>query len=430
MLALIGGRCLQLFKSITERPRPTGRVSVAPINVGPSKEKMALQKNSLVSVVVPSYNHRPFLNERMASIFSQSHTATEIIVLDDASEDGSAELLRELAEEHAFKVLEVAGSNGGSPFAQWLKGLARAEGEYLWIAESDDTAEPEFLETMVDALERWPEAAFAAAAWRYLGPSGERYGAVTPALPFSDTACGPSRHRTVRGKDLMLSMVHCNPLENVSALLFRTSALRRASAGAGRFRYLGDWMTYVRLLAEGDLLFVDRTLAGFRLHDETTRVRVRSPERQAQHALEMLEITIEASRLAGLSESRRCESVERVFAHYRWQRDLEQDAVDWPTRIAIYGAGALGRQLLVRLRAAVPGLSVVGFIDARAREKPLLVEEVPVMDIDRFAARLDAEGVVIASVAYYEEILEVLVRKRLSHLVLNGPGRAVGQCSK
>ena len=51
--------------------------------------------------------------------------------------------------------------NSGSTFKQWNKGISLASGEYVWIAESDDVAEPTFLEKLVDCLVDHPDAGLA-----------------------------------------------------------------------------------------------------------------------------------------------------------------------------------------------------------------------------------------------------------------------------
>ena len=118
----------------------------------------------LVSIILPCYQHRPFLIQRLDSIAHQTHPFAELIVLDDNSDDGSRELLCEVAGRYAFKIADLSTINSGSPYRQWLKGLTHAEGEYVWIAKVDDTAAPDFLSSLVVALEKWPEAVFATAA--------------------------------------------------------------------------------------------------------------------------------------------------------------------------------------------------------------------------------------------------------------------------
>lgn len=50
--------------------------------------------------------------------------------------------------------------NFGSPFKQWKKGIKLAKGKYIWIAESDDYAQPTFLETMIEILNRGHDLAY------------------------------------------------------------------------------------------------------------------------------------------------------------------------------------------------------------------------------------------------------------------------------
>jgi hypothetical protein len=82
-----------------------------------------------VSVVVPNYNYARYLPERLASVFGQTYPVREVIVLDDASGDGSLRVLDGLRNERGweFEVLpnEV---NSGSVFRQWQRGVERARG--------------------------------------------------------------------------------------------------------------------------------------------------------------------------------------------------------------------------------------------------------------------------------------------------------------
>ena len=103
----------------------------------------------LVSVVVPNYNHAPYLKERIDSILSQSYKNIDLIILDDCSKDDSMDIIR-LYEDRARIV--VNKENSGSPFRQWMKGIEMAKGSFVWIAESDDSSDPLFLEKAVEAM--------------------------------------------------------------------------------------------------------------------------------------------------------------------------------------------------------------------------------------------------------------------------------------
>ena len=105
-----------------------------------------------VSVIVPNYNHAPYLQQRLDSIVNQTFRDFEVIVLDDASTDNSREVIETYAGDPSFRFL-FNETRKGSAFKQWQKGLERARGEYIWFAESDDCASPHFLGKLLPILE-------------------------------------------------------------------------------------------------------------------------------------------------------------------------------------------------------------------------------------------------------------------------------------
>lgn len=107
-----------------------------------------------VSAVVPNYNYEAYIGERLRSVFDQSYPLREVIVLDDASPDNSvAEIERTAAAADRTIDLHVNSTNSGSPFPQWRKGVELAQGEYIWIAEADDLADPAFVSRLVEQMQ-------------------------------------------------------------------------------------------------------------------------------------------------------------------------------------------------------------------------------------------------------------------------------------
>src|ERR1700675_4790198 len=105
-----------------------------------------------VSVIIPNYNHARFLRQRMESVLGQTFQDFEVILLDDCSTDESQSILREYAADPRVR-LEFNEKNSGSTFKQWNKGVRLVRGKYVWMAESDDYAEPQFLEKVVARLD-------------------------------------------------------------------------------------------------------------------------------------------------------------------------------------------------------------------------------------------------------------------------------------
>ena len=228
-----------------------------------------------VSVIIPNYNHAPYLRERINSVLSQTLTDFEIILLDDNSGDGSRAIMEEFRQEPAVSHIIYNEQNSGNTFVQWQLGFSLAQGEYIWIAESDDVAEPEFLETLVGALDSHPKAMVAYAHSRMIDSEGA-------ALPFSWHPRGSSgkivvydgqwfnRHRM---------LVH-NHIYNASMAVFRKSALQGVLQDYQAYRYCGDWLFWAYVCEQGEVIEVQRVLNRYRQHQQKVTAASQSDGRK------------------------------------------------------------------------------------------------------------------------------------------------------
>ena len=111
--------------------------------------------SSLVSVVIPCYNHGRYLGKAIASVLGQSYGPVEVIVVDDGSSDNT----REVAQSFGDRVRYVYKQNGGLSAAR-NTGIEHARGEYLVFLDADDWLYPAALETNLHHLQQNPCAAF------------------------------------------------------------------------------------------------------------------------------------------------------------------------------------------------------------------------------------------------------------------------------
>ncbi|MDR1881221.1 MAG: glycosyltransferase [Prevotella sp.] len=105
-----------------------------------------------ISVIVPNYNHAPFLKQRIDSILNQTCQDFELIILDDGSTDNSKEIIEQYRNQPKVSRIVYNTVNSGSPFKQWRKGIELAKGKYIWIAESDDFSDVLFLEYAMKSI--------------------------------------------------------------------------------------------------------------------------------------------------------------------------------------------------------------------------------------------------------------------------------------
>lgn len=106
-----------------------------------------------VSAIIPTYNRREFVANAVASVLSQSYPDFELIVIDDGSDDGTAEHLAERFSDPRLRV--VVQENLGVSAAR-NAGAARSNGKWLAFLDSDDAWEPEKLSRQLAALAENP----------------------------------------------------------------------------------------------------------------------------------------------------------------------------------------------------------------------------------------------------------------------------------
>ena len=106
-----------------------------------------------VSVIIPTYRHAEFVEETLASVFAQTFTDYEVIVVNDGSPDDTAARLQPLALASRIRYIEQA--NAGQAAAR-NRGFAEARGEFIAYLDDDDLWPPDKLAWQVTALHEHP----------------------------------------------------------------------------------------------------------------------------------------------------------------------------------------------------------------------------------------------------------------------------------
>ena len=147
-----------------------------------------LARRPLVTVIVPVWNGERFLRESLDSILAQTHSPLEVIVIDDASSDGT----REIAQSYGDKIRYHRQPATRGIYGNANDGVAMANGEYIAVYHADDIYDPSIVEREVAFLEEHPEAGAVFSSMIMIDPSGrEQARLVLPpsvrgnrALPF------------------------------------------------------------------------------------------------------------------------------------------------------------------------------------------------------------------------------------------------------
>ncbi len=223
-----------------------------------------------ISVIVPNYCHAQYLEQRLRSIFTQTHLPDEIIFLDDASPDDSVEVARRMAELSPVPMrIVVNPENNGSTFLQWMKGLELATGDLVWFAESDDSCHPEFLERLVPEFYD-PEVSLAYCQSALIGTKGQRL-ADTFLAHTDDISMTRwrSRYKATAAEEVELALSQKNTIPNASAVLFRRPDRLDFADELEQLRFAGDWLFYALLNRAGKIVYLPDVLNLYRRHEQT-----------------------------------------------------------------------------------------------------------------------------------------------------------------
>ena len=109
----------------------------------------------MVKIIIPTYNRKSYLERAIDSVLDQNYCQFRIIVVDDGSNDGTADYVRELREPKKLKYMKIPHS--GFPGKVRNAGAREARGEYLAFLDSDDLWKPEKLARQVAFFKEHPD---------------------------------------------------------------------------------------------------------------------------------------------------------------------------------------------------------------------------------------------------------------------------------
>lgn len=227
----------------------------------------AESRTPTVSVIVPNYNHARFLPKRIETVLCQTFQDFELILLDDCSTDDSRSILSQYARDPRVRI-EFNGANSGSTFKQWNKGVRMARGKYVWIAESDDYADPQLLERLVARLDSEPNAVLAyCRSWR-VSALGETEGFWDSSLSYLDPQRWHSDFSADGREECCRYLVYCNTVQSASSVLFRREIYWRVGGADECLALGGDWKMWVSMaLLGGRICHVGEALNYCRFHE-------------------------------------------------------------------------------------------------------------------------------------------------------------------
>jgi glycosyltransferase involved in cell wall biosynthesis len=145
---------------------------------------MTCRRPLALTVIMPNFNHGRFLRQSLSALLTQSRSAEEIIVIDDASMDDSVTTISSMLSGHANARLICNSTNVG-PITNLNRAAKMAHGDVILFAAADDIVYPTLFEKGLALLESYDEAAFFSARSDTMDEHGTLHGIMPTPLPLA-----------------------------------------------------------------------------------------------------------------------------------------------------------------------------------------------------------------------------------------------------
>ncbi|MCF6308037.1 MAG: glycosyltransferase [Flavobacteriaceae bacterium] len=224
-----------------------------------------------VSIIVPNYNHASFLKERLDAVFNQTFQDFEVILLDDASTDNSVSILNEYAKDKRVTHFIINKKNSGSPFKQWKKALELAQGDYIWIAETDDYSSTMFLSKVMEAFNHSSNPDIVFVGTTNVNEFNEGIGNSSRIeRKYKDLF---SKNFNIEGKVFLEKFLpNFCVIRNMSSAVFKKSVGTLGVKNVEEFKVIGDFYFWVYLCSINcNFFYLSEKLNFMRNHSKTVR---------------------------------------------------------------------------------------------------------------------------------------------------------------
>lgn len=237
-------------------PPESPSLSCAQLSAGPVN---TVANSPTVSVVIPVLNGEPFLRQCLDSALAQTRRPLEIVVVNDGSTDGTAEILRNYQGRATVLEQESRGQS-----AAVNRAVAHSRGELVAFLDCDDCWDPIKLERQVAVLERFPEAVAVYCDHRRIDASGTITGRT-----------GALAHPRTSGQ-VLGALIRGNFIISPSVMMIRAKAFHAAGGFDEATPDLGskDYGLWLRLATLGPFIYLAETLASYRQHANNMSARL------------------------------------------------------------------------------------------------------------------------------------------------------------
>ena len=143
---------------------------------------MQIVENKFISVVIPLYNKGKYIQKTLLSVLNQTFQNFEVVVVDDGSSDNSLDIVKKIDDK---RISIISQLNQGVSVAR-NTGIKNAKYNYIALLDADDEWKADYLETMVNLIENFPECSVFASAYEFKDSQDNIIPVILNKIPFAE----------------------------------------------------------------------------------------------------------------------------------------------------------------------------------------------------------------------------------------------------
>lgn len=207
-----------------------------------------------VTVAIPTRNRADLLARAINSALAQTFSALRVVILDDESDDHTADVVRSYSDprlEHVRNELRIGMA------ANWNRGFELADSDLVAVLHDDDRLHPRFIEQAAAIFDDRPDMAFVFAATISVDEHNTELSGPLLSLPKTDRVMEPAE-----GVERFVS----NAMASWPAVLWRREAVLEVGGFADDHPFTKDWQLHIKLAARHAVGFISQSLGYTTIH--------------------------------------------------------------------------------------------------------------------------------------------------------------------
>jgi glycosyltransferase involved in cell wall biosynthesis len=246
-----------------------------------------------LTVIIPNFNNEKYLLKRLDTVYNQTIPPDEIIIIDDCSTDNSVNLIKNyISKKNIDTKLIINNTNSGSGYFNWIKGIEMAKYDLIWIAESDDSCDLNFIQLLI------PEFINEIISITYCRTHfvDEKNNVV---WKINDYLSDSWNKNFVKTQQSLLNdkFSYLNIIPNVSSCIFRKPGINIINTIKTyldkNIRLVIDWMFYLIISKNSSISYINNVINYYLLRDESISNKIQKSSIFFDEHFQMMEFMIE-----------------------------------------------------------------------------------------------------------------------------------------